>query len=650
MTKSLYAIIILLLVIIFASCTDDEAYKALIPDDDIQELWTFPKVVIAGINRDVSRIGYEDNNTSGVKQTWEGTDVKFILYNTKAENVTYNLDSIYESDNSKATFKLYGDTPLIGAEFTAMVWIDAEGHQITVTAGDSGLIFDLDMTGQTQSADDELGHLENYDLITAHITSEDQLDNINFTSQGSLLTFDITNIPSYLGTPDSLYFLAMGPSDNTFKTNYNLSSPDTILCAMALSGYDNPTSIKAYMMVPPFSIAERFQLAVILKNSTSSVSVGYAGEYTTTKDFQGAVRYNFPVDSLIRFDIYTIPMDGLNEYWDENGWIDKYKPAGTGTESDPYLLSTAWELAWLKAMTIYDKVSSNNTDKGQYNIPSKYFKLNTNIFCTPDLNWKPIGGSATTFSANFDGGGNFIYGMNITKQGSGHFGFFSDTDGANISNLTIKGTITEAAGAYMGGFIGYAYDTTISKCNNYVKIDANTSFGGGMIGVGAGNLIIEDCTNNADINMTLYVGGIIGSYQLLSDTTDNKIPTAKIYNCTNNNAISGTQQGVGGIAGECMLKVPISNCTNNGAISRSGDNASAYIGGIIGNGWAYRIFDCKNTGTITGPSDFTGCMLGANYGSGGNLGLGNTNTGSVNGVPAGDSSLQWLGTTTTGDP
>ena len=181
MTKSLYAIIILLLVIIFASCTDDEAYKALIPDDDIQELWTFPKVVTAGINRDVSRIGYEDNNTSGVKQTWEGTDVKFILYNTKAENVTYNLDSIYESDNSKATFKLYGDTPLIGAEFTALVWIDAEGHQITVTAGDSGLIFDLDMTGQTQSADDELGHLENYDLLHEHITSVDHLDNLHFT-------------------------------------------------------------------------------------------------------------------------------------------------------------------------------------------------------------------------------------------------------------------------------------------------------------------------------------------------------------------------------------------------------------------------------------------------------------------------------------
>ena len=114
------------------------------------------------------------------------------------------------------------------------------------------------MTGQTQSADNEMAHLENYDLITAHITSEDQLSNINFTSQGALLTFDITNIPSSLGTPDSLYFLAMGPFDNTFKTNYNLSSTDTILCAMGLTGFDNPTSMKVYMMAPPFSIADRY--------------------------------------------------------------------------------------------------------------------------------------------------------------------------------------------------------------------------------------------------------------------------------------------------------------------------------------------------------------------------------------------------------
>ena len=195
----------------------------------------------------------------------------------------------------------------------------------------------------------------------------------------------------------------MGPFDNTFKTNYNLSSPDTILCAMGLTGFDNPTSMKVYMMAPPFSIADRYQLAVILKNSTDSISMAYVGNYTTEKNFDAAVRYNFPVDSLSRFDIYTIPMDAIDAYWDENGWIDKYKPTGTGTETDPYLISTAWQLAWLKAMTIYDKVSSNNNNKNQYITPDKYYKLDTNIFCEPGLNWIPIGESSTSFSSNFDG-------------------------------------------------------------------------------------------------------------------------------------------------------------------------------------------------------------------------------------------------------
>ena len=82
-------------------------------------------------------------------------------------------------------------------------------------------------------------------------------------------------------------------------------------------------------------------------------------------------------------------MDALNSYntGDAYGnWTTVYKPtSGTGASSDPYLINTAWQLAWLKAMTVFDKVG-NNSDKNQYNIPSKYYKLTTNIFCEPGLN------------------------------------------------------------------------------------------------------------------------------------------------------------------------------------------------------------------------------------------------------------------------
>ena len=557
--------------------------------------------------------------------------------------MTYNLDSIFESDNSKATFKLYGDTQLTDTVFTAMVWIDATGHQISVTVGDDGLVFDLDMTGQTQSADNEMAHLENYDLITAHITSEDQLSNINFTSQGALLTFDITNIPSSLGTPDSLYFLAMGSLDNTFKTNYNVSSADTILCAMGLSDYDNPTSINAYMLTPPFSIADQSQLAVVLKNSADSINYAYIGNYTTTKNFIGAVRYNFPVDSLSRFDFYTIPMDALNSYntGDAYGnWTTVYKPtSGTGTSSDPYLINTAWQLAWLKAMTVFDKVG-NNSDKNQYNIPSKYYKLTTNIFCEPGLNWKPIGNSQVAFNSNFDGGGNTIYGMNITNSDQGHYGLFADADTATISNITVKGTVNMTGGTYVGGIAGTATSSTFTNCNSYVQISSTSSYSGGIVGIGWGNLVFENCTNNANVTESLYVGGIIGGYMASNPGPLNEIPTAKIYKCTNNSTITGTQEGVGGIVGTSQLQVPIGECVNNGAVVGPTDKSNAYVGGIAGNTWPDKIYDCTNNGDITGTAGVTGYILGIRYINGNDtiLGLGNKNTGANN---TGD---YWLGT------
>ena len=69
MTRGVYVILSLFFICAIASCEDDAAYKALLPDIEDKEPWTFPEVVTVGINRDISRIGYIDNGTSGVKQT-----------------------------------------------------------------------------------------------------------------------------------------------------------------------------------------------------------------------------------------------------------------------------------------------------------------------------------------------------------------------------------------------------------------------------------------------------------------------------------------------------------------------------------------------------------------------------------------------------
>ena len=106
------------------------------------------------------------------------------------------------------------------------------------------------------------------------------------------------------------------------------------------------------------------------------------------------------------------------------------------------------------------------------------------------------------------------------------------------------------------------------------------------------------------------MGGIIGGYMASNPGPLNEIPTAKIYKCTNNSTITGTQEGVGGIVGTSQLQVPIGECVNNGAVVGPTDKSNAYVGGIAGNTWPDKIYDCTNNGDITGTAGVTGYILG----------------------------------------
>ena len=90
----------------------------------------------------------------------------------------------------------------------------------------------------------------------------------------------------------------------------------------------------------------------------------------------------------------------------------KYTWAGLGTASDPYLITSAAELAGLA-----DQVNKRNTYQGYY------FKLTTDI----DLNkreWTPIGTTnnmknGEAFSGVFDGGNHIISNMLQSRKTKG---------------------------------------------------------------------------------------------------------------------------------------------------------------------------------------------------------------------------------------
>jgi hypothetical protein len=219
---------------------------------------------------------------------------------------------------------------------------------------------------------------------------------------------------------------------------------------------------------------------------------------------------------------------------------------GTGTEIDPYLISSETDLA---ALT--DAVNSGTDYRYVHFLLTQDLTEITTI----------VGEDGDhPFSGVFDGNGHTLT-VNISANGS-YAGVFGYAKYATIKNLGVKGSVRlEAAGtAYAGGICGALTHGSIIGCYNTAVISASSSGGGA------------------------YAGGISGSYI----SHPNYVATSSITNCYNTGAISSSpapnEYGSfsGGICGEIFSYASVNNCYNTGAIVAPTDNRGFNSGGICG--------------------------------------------------------------------
>ena len=571
-------VVFLLITLFLASCQNDNIITPTDNSSDTdRELLMFPTTINVRINPDATRVGYEDDGTSGVKQYWELDDV-FILYNTIGDTVSYKATDLL-SDSVSATFELIGDTQLTGYAFYAVY---QNGRNIDVTFTGGLPTYSFDMTGQAQSAltNPIISHLKEYDLITSGIITDIDED-ILFTSHGALLTFKL-EVPAESGTVISLTVTAQNSSGAVFKTNFNATDNNTSAYTLYINNYENPTdeyTLTAYMMVPPFTLPEGCDLVV---NFVCSDGIfRYSGSFDEEKEFVAGMRYNFSISDYQTYNDYTTEMSSMVSDYSDSDW-GQYKPDGTGTSDDPYIINTAWNMAWMQIAMV-----ENNTDRS-INSPDVYYKMNTNIYIDTNISWTPIGSASTLpFKGNFDGNGKEVANMYITNTSNGNQGLFASTDSAVITNLTVSGIIEPSGGSSFAGIVASASNTTINTCNSFVAIyptEGSRNQAGGIIGVGDGTIIIENCNNFGQINGLDNIGGILGIYQNTSGE-----PTVK--NCMNYGDITGTSY-VGGIVGNAQTVLTIENCTNVGLITTTN---SSSVGGIAGMIEDCTIINCINS-------------------------------------------------------
>jgi len=191
--------------------------------------------------------------------------------------------------------------------------------------------------------------------------------------------------------------------------------------------------------------------------------------------------------------------------------------SGTGTETDPYMIETAEQLAYLASST-----NSGTTYEG------KYIALGADIDLGGVQNadgswsgrqWTPIGTSSNPFKGNFNGNGYSISNIYINNDELDYLGLFGYIVEGKFKNICIdSGYIVEVNYSAANGVIcGYLrnsdeyLDVSVSNCLNKATIVGRSGYSGGIVGL-ARYITFIDCINYGDVS-GYPAGGVCGGLQ-----------------------------------------------------------------------------------------------------------------------------------------
>ena len=282
-----------------------------------------------------------------------------------------------------------------------------------------------------------------------------------------------------------------------------------------------------------------------------------------------------------------------------NLWIDyaaSSYASGKGTQKEPYLISTAAQLAKI-ALDSYNYKLQNNT----------YFKLTKNIDLS-GKNWYPILGTERSgyyLRINLDGNGYSISNLKISGYTTGIFtsgaGLFMACAGEiknlNLKNVDINMPKTEIVGAVAAKFAGFmkncyvtgsvkgriagglvgdfstlgatTYSMGISNCRSDVSVTGE-DVAGGVCGAVLGG-VVNNCIfggklyKNSEYTVTGGICAALSSTNALSDAAGSFAENTLVTNCISVSNIVGGRLDVSDSSGS--YSAPVTNCYYSGAFS-----------------------------------------------------------------------------------
>jgi hypothetical protein len=247
---------------------------------------------------------------------------------------------------------------------------------------------------------------------------------------------------------------------------------------------------------------------------------------------------------------------------------------GTGTQTDPFIIDTASQLANL-----------NN----YLNQPEVYFKLDSDIADLPSP-WTPIGSDyVNSFAGDFDGNGHSITGAIDSSQAyAGVFGVCA----GSIVNLTVNITLNGTATAASAGELAGVAEGTIQNCDATGSVTGTGDYShvGGLVGLATGLIQHSDATGSVTgTGDYSHVGGLVG---LAGGSVQDSYSTGSVTGAGKNDA-------VGGLAG-FLAASTIQGCYAIGSVT--GKETSDLTGGLVGLNFGGQSVNCYFDSDTTQPT------------------------------------------------
>ena len=288
-------------------------------------------------------------------------------------------------------------------------------------------------------------------------------------------------------------------------------------------------------------------------------------------------------------------------------WAQTQPSKGDGEVDNPYIITTAEELAWFRDLVN----SGNNFICAKISEDVEVIDMSTVCHAKDksqnleELSWKPIGKNdyGYQYRGTFDGNNKTITNLYINAS-QNNVGLFGYTSEGTIKNLTFEYANVTNTGVFTGILVGYATGYANTSNLQNIKISNTCQMKGGKATGGiAGYLIYANaynCVNYATVQGKEKVGGLFGFWS-------NK--ESSITTCANYGNVTATSTDAGGLVGY-FVSGTIQDCANYGDVK--GTERVAGMAGYVYEGKIQNVFNYGNVSATMSTQDI-GMAFGNSY-------------------------------------